>query len=152
MTAPCSSRSSRYIYNKMVCLFLLNMGMIASKRPEDRGLAVHRVWAGRPQYFRHDGGGLHYGKVTQRLWLTEAGQKIMPPHQREKVQVQFARLEEIFMCSIDEACTRLGELALALAAKGGISALVMKNSRLPTWDRGRITPTAMTPTEATSPG
>jgi MFS superfamily sulfate permease-like transporter len=41
-------------------------------------------------------------------------------------QIQFTGLKEMHMCSEDEACMRLGTLALAGAAKGGVSALVTK--------------------------
>lgn len=47
-----------------------------------------------------------------------------------KGQVQFTGLEEMLMCSGHETCVRLGELALAGAAKGWLSALVAKGTRL----------------------
>src|SRR5258708_642596 len=43
-----------------------------------------------------------------------------------KGQVHFSGLDEMFKCSEDETCVRLGELAVAGPAKGGIGALFAK--------------------------
>lgn len=47
-----------------------------------------------------------------------------------KGHVQFTGLEEMLMCSEHETCVRLGELALAGAAKGWLSTMVAKGIRL----------------------
>jgi len=49
--------------------------------------------------------------------------------QSGKGQVHFSGLDEMFKCSEDVTCVRLGELALAGPAKGGISALLAKAGR-----------------------
>lgn len=41
-------------------------------------------------------------------------------------QIQFTGLEEMFMCSDEETCMRLGEFAVAGAANGGLSAFIGK--------------------------
>jgi hypothetical protein len=44
-------------------------------------------------------------------------------------QVHFPGLDDMFMCSTDETCVRLGALSLTGGAKGGISALYAKASQ-----------------------
>lgn len=51
--------------------------------------------------------------------------------------VHFTGLEEMFRCSEHEACVRLGDLALAGPARGGLSALVAKGSRRMSGDSQR---------------